>query len=96
MYFVQLEFFAIIMVNAKEFLIFRVSLDNQTEPNNSLEIPLSYKNEFLVHDESFIVIPFSTECNVTIYNEAEWICMDDTGPHWLADNVSCTRILTPD
>ncbi len=64
--------------------------------NNSLEIPLSYKNEFLVHDESFIVIPFSTECNVTIYNEAEWICMDDTGPHWLADNVSCTRILTPD
>jgi len=32
MYFVQLEFFAIIMVNAKEFLIFRVSLDNQTEP----------------------------------------------------------------
>jgi len=37
MYFVQLEFFAIIMVNAKEFLIFRVSLDNQTEPGDLLD-----------------------------------------------------------
>jgi len=49
MYFVQLEFFAIIMVNAKEFLIFRVSLDNQTEPAivSDYEMPEMDGIEFL-------------------------------------------------